>query len=152
MEVNMSSQRAIIFALDSIITVAEDERGYHWRFDPQLPGLLRDYKALGYRLIGIFDPMAFAVDLDDPADGIEIMAYINALLRAAGAPEFEAIHLAEDPTDPRPIWDLRRRFGFSLAHSILVAVDEQYEALRSNAGIGRFEWAPALLGPVAAVG
>ena len=46
-------------------TRTADSSGYAWSFDPQLPGLLRDYRALGYRLIGILAPSAFGLELDE---------------------------------------------------------------------------------------
>ena len=152
----MFKKRAIIIALDAIIQVHDGPQGYHWSFDPQLPGLLGDYKALGYRLIGILSPVTFGLDLDGVADELELAAYLNTMLGSAEAPALDAIHFPDDVTDPRPIWDLRRRFGVSLGRSILVATDPSYETLRSNAGIGHMEWAETLLGslcqPLAAVG
>jgi len=154
----MYPQRAIIFALDAIIQIVEGPEGYRWQFDPKIPGLLRDYEALGYRLCGIFDPRTFGLEIETQQEKTELVAYINGLLDAAGAPTFDAVHLTEDVTDPRPLWEMRRRFGFDLNGSILVATGDNYETLRANAGIGRLEWARSLLGDayrpaaVAAVG
>lgn len=142
----MYPQRAIIFALDAILHTVEGPDGYRWKFDPQLPGLLRDYRALGYRLCGIVDPRTFGLELETQAEQTELVAYINGLLKAAGAPAMDAIHLTGDVTDPQPLWEMRRRFNVDLASSVLIATGEAYETLRANAGIGRLEWAQSILG------
>jgi hypothetical protein len=154
-EVTMYPQRAIIFALDAILQVGEGPVGYSWHFDPQIPGLLRDYKALGYRICGILDPAIFGLEIEGVAEQTELVAYLNSMLQAAGAPAFDAMHLTDDVTDPRPLWSMRTRFGFDLERSILVATGGSYETLKANAGIGRLEWAESLLGaayqPAAAI-
>lgn len=143
----MYRKRAVLFALDAIISVdsCPDGLGYRWTFDPRLPGLLRDYKASGNWLIGMLDPSVFGLDLEGEEEHLELVAYINALLAEAGGPELDAIHITSDITDPRPIWDLRRRFGFKLRRSTVIATGPRYEVLRKNSGIGHLEWAESCL-------
>ena len=143
-------KRALIFGLDSIIQIVDTDQGYCWQFDPQLPGILRDYHALGYSLVGILDPMAFGLLLENNEERLELTGYINGLLAGAGAPSFDAIHVSDDITDPRPLWELSRQVGFALSRSVLVGSTSAYEALRLNAGIGRMEWASEMLGEVVA--
>lgn len=144
-----SKQRALIIALDAIIRAVDDpESGYRWVFDARLPGLLRDYKSSGYRLVGILDPMSFGLFLETDAERAELADYINTCLAQAQAPHLDAIHIADDLTDPRPIWNLRRRFNLSLKASTLVGTTDPYEDLQKNAGIGHYEWASDLLGAI----
>lgn len=138
--------RAIILALDAIIQVVESAEGYHWQLDPQVPGLLRDYQALGFKLFGVLNPKRFGLDLVDSIEAEELAAYIDELLVAAKTPSLNAVYLTDDVTDPRPIWELRGQFGLSLQQSVLVGTGEEYEVLQSNAGIGRLEWADQILG------
>ena len=143
----MNSQRAIFLALDAMFRPTTGPYGYSWQFDPRLPGLLRDFRALGFKLIGILDPAAFGLELDKSDEKLELVSYINQLLVDAGAPELSAVHVTDDVTDPRAVWDLRLRFGLSLPDSLLVASGAAYDSLFKNAGIGHFEPAVELLGP-----
>jgi len=138
--------RAIILALDAIIQVVESAEGYRWQLDPQLPGLLRDYQALGYRLIGVLNPQQFGLSLVESLESAELVAYVDELLQAAKAPSLHAVYLTDDVTDPRPLWELRGQFGLSLQQSVLVGTGDGYEQLQANAGISRLEWADQVLG------
>ncbi len=148
LEAIMNSQRAIFLALDAMFRPTAGPDGYGWLFDPRLPGLLRDFRALGFKLIGILDPSAFGLELDTPDEQGELVAYINQLLVDSGAPDLSAVHVTDNVTDPRAIWDLRARFGLSLQDSLLVATGPEYDGLFKNAGIGYYEPAVELLGPV----
>ncbi len=135
----MNAQRAIILALDTIIRCRETSQGFQWTFDPQVPGILRDMHAMGTPVIALLDPSAFGLYLEGDEEREELAVYIETLFQAAGAPVLAAVHIAEDVSDPQPLWDLRRRIGFSLGRSVLIAEGEGYEALRHNAGLGRME-------------
>ena len=140
----MSPTRAIFIALDAIFRVVETREGRTWEVDPRIPGLLRDYAALGLTLIGILDSEALGGDV---GDGRSLTERAKSALSAAGAPALAAVYVPEDLSDPRPLWELRRRFGVVLERSILLADGERYEVLRHNADIGHFESARELLGP-----
>jgi len=141
----MYPRKAIFIALDAIITPIDNNQGYHWTFHPQLPGLLRDYRAVGYSLIGLLDPSVFGLVLETSDERRALVDYLNTLL-GAGTPCFDAVHLSADVADPTPIWALRQRFGLSLKASTLIATGTEHEALCANAGIGTLEWADTLLG------
>ena len=75
------------------------------------------------------------------------MEQAESALSDAGAPALAAVYVSDDLSDPRPLWELRRRFGVVLERSILLADGERYEALWRNADIGQFLSARDLLGP-----
>ena len=138
----MFHNRAIIFALDAIIRAQSGAEGYHWLFDPRLPGLLKDCRATGHFVFGLLDPSRFGLLLADTSEASELAEYINHSLFLQGGTPFDAIHISTDLSDPHPLWAWKRRFGFSLSQTTVVGYGAPFTQLRRNAGLGGVHWSP----------
>ncbi len=131
----MYPRRAVVFALDTIVRPMVDDDGYHWVFDPRLPGLLRDCRATGHRVFGMLDPSAFGLLIENDRDREALARYINDAMKAAGVEPFDDLHITDNVGDPTPLWGWRRRFGFALSAVTVVGAGAGYEQLRRNAGL-----------------
>ena len=87
----------------------------------RLSAVLKDFKALGYRVIGITTGSIDRVNVE----GVELDAIVRA---EPGEWEF-----------PSFAWSIARRFSLNVRTSLLCSADLGHERWARNAGLRRFE-------------
>lgn len=87
----------------------------------RLASVLKDFKALGYRVIGITTGSVDRVNVD----GVELDAVVRA---EPGEWEF-----------PSFAWSIARRFSLNVRRSLLCSANLAHERWAQNAGLRRFE-------------
>lgn len=123
----MDKSRGLFLVLDGLVKTAEPlERP---RMVLGLESALRDFQALGWRIIGI---------------GIERPRIITELPF-----EFDARTLQEDAASwefPAFAWSVARRLSLNVRRSLLVSLDHGHEGWARDAGLKRFETPATLWG------
>jgi hypothetical protein len=103
----MSSRDAALFVVLDPASLVRDRR-LGW----EIASVVRDQHGLGYRVV----PVLLLKGL--PADSGVREAAVEAMLRVGVRPA--ALLELADASDPRPAWELARRCGLSLGHSLLL--------------------------------
>ena len=91
------------------------------RMSRGLASVLKDFRALGYRIIGITSGAVH----DSQVAGVELDAIVRADPAGWEFPSFA--------------WSIARRFSLNVRRSVLCSADLAHEGWARNAGLHRFE-------------
>ena len=140
MEVVMRTCRALFIPLSSI----QSESGL---LNPTVMDMLRDYAAMGYRIIAVTDRLEYCNQSYSACS--DLLAALRSDRSQRYAAPFSDVILMKNPFDPGPFWDTARRFNLALGSSTFVTHKGVFLAGARNAGVGLSEPFQSIFGMAA---
>lgn len=122
----MNKTRGLFLVLNGLLSRCA--RTGRWTLAQGLEGRLKDFRAHGFRIIGI---------LEDAPEGDVRLPF-----------DFDEVWVGDDVSDtfaPRA-WSLARRYSLNVRRSLLCSLNERHEGWVRDAGLKRFETPYGLFG------
>ena len=121
----MDKSRGLFLVLDGLLRGNSEGRA---QLVQGLVSVLKDFRALGYRIIGI---------VQDGAGEVEGFDFDEVVVATRDTPNWEF---------PPMAWSMARRYSLNVQRSLLCSPDAAHEDWARDAGLRRFETPAGLFG------